>query len=99
MYAVTRDTDGNIQSRLLCAKSKGAPLKTITIARLELCSALLLAKLYQEVAKTLGDKVGNVCLWSDSMVVIGWIRNCPSTLKIFVANRVSKIRQLTTQES
>jgi len=99
MYAVTRDTDGSVQSRLLCAKSRVAPLKTTTIARLELCAALLLAKLYQEVSKALGDKVGSVCLWSDSMVIIGWIRSCPSTLKTFVANRVSKIKQLTAQES
>jgi len=99
MYAVTRNTDGNVQSRLLCAKSRVASLKTTTIARLELRAALLLAKLYQEVSKALGDKVGSVCLWSDSMIAIGWIRSCPNTLQIFVANRISKIRQVTTQES
>ncbi|XP_011170390.1 uncharacterized protein LOC105203311 [Solenopsis invicta] len=97
LYAVTRTLDGKFQSQLLCAKSRVVPLKVITIAKLELCAALLLAKLYKTVQEALGNKIADVQFWSDSTIVLGWIRTCPSTLKTFVANRVSQIQTLGSQ--
>ncbi|GFW82094.1 uncharacterized protein TNCV_1170031 [Trichonephila clavipes] len=45
LYLRCINTSGEISVRLLCSKSKVAPLKKITIARLELCGAVLLSKL------------------------------------------------------
>lgn len=36
-----------------------------------------------------------VTLWGDSTIVLGWIKSPPSSLKTFVANRVSKIQDMT----
>jgi len=57
-----------------------------------------LAKLYETVRKALKERIEGVKLWSDSTIVLGWIRTCPSTLKTFVANRVSQIQTLGLQD-
>lgn len=86
LYAVSYDEIGRPSCHLICAKTRVAPLKVITIAKLELCAALLLARLCKTVHEAIGNRIKEIHLWSDSTIVIGWIRTCPSTLKAFVAN-------------
>lgn len=49
VYVRTRYNDTEFRSELLCSKSRIAPLKTITLAKLELLAALLLAQLMNKV--------------------------------------------------
>lgn len=95
IYIVTVGIDGNRECQLLCAKSRVAPLKTISIPRLELCGAVLLARLYNTVINILNVNINQYFLWTDSTVVINWITQHPSRWKTFVANRVSEIQTLT----
>lgn len=53
----------------LCAKSKIAPLKVITAARLELCAAVLLAELMYKVVHCLKCQ-SDLYYWSDSKIVL-----------------------------
>lgn len=88
-------SDTSITVNLLCAKSKVAPVKPVSIPRLELCGAVLGARLYVKLIKSLRLSFDNVYFWSDSTIVLGWLKTSPNMLKTFVQNRVVEVNELT----
>ncbi|XP_076298325.1 uncharacterized protein LOC143217670 [Lasioglossum baleicum] len=99
IYIRTIDKFGSIHAHLLCAKSRVAPLSQITLARLELCGAVLLATLFQTTRNALTYNIDKTTFWTDSTIVLGWLRKQPSILKTFVANRVADIQRKTDIQS
>ncbi|XP_011706155.1 PREDICTED: uncharacterized protein LOC105461353, partial [Wasmannia auropunctata] len=92
VYIRSQSPEGNYQVSLLCAKNRVAPLQQQTIPCLELCAALLLARLVAKVVQSLGISFDKITCWSDSTIVLSWLRTQLGTLQTFVSNRVAKIR-------
>ncbi|XP_073943422.1 uncharacterized protein [Choristoneura fumiferana] len=94
---------GATKMHLLCSKSRINPVqnKGLTVPRLELNAALLLSKLIAKTYDTLKIKanVKEVYLFSDSQIVLAWLKTELTKLQAYVANRVNVIRQNTARWS
>ena len=87
--------NGDVATSLLTAKARVAPVKSMTVPRLELTAAVTAAKVATFLKYELDyDNVTNY-FWTDSKVVLGYIRNEAKRFHIFVANRVQQIHDLS----
>ena len=82
---------GKIKTELafVLGKARVAPMKVMTVQKLELQAALLAARLKNEI-QALTVTVNQVFMWTDSTTVLQWI-NSNEKQPIFVANRVCEI--------
>ncbi|XP_015122549.1 uncharacterized protein LOC107044981 [Diachasma alloeum] len=93
VYIRTRNINEPASTVMVCAKTKVAPIKRMTIPRLELTAALLLTQLVASTQRMLQLDHAETHLWSDSAVTLAWIRSHTSRWKDFVHNRVVKIQE------
>jgi hypothetical protein len=92
-----RSTKGdNTLVRLACSKNRLAPVKRVTLPRLELLAALVGTRLLSYFCEATGYDVNQATLWTDSTVALGWIRSDPNRWKTFVCNRVTEIQSHTS---
>ena len=91
VYLRMTDDKGEIHVALVASKTRVAPIKRLTIPRLELCGAHLLSKLLEHVRLTLNIPVEDVHAWTDSTIVIHWLDGSPRRFRTYVGNRISFI--------
>ncbi|GFV78760.1 integrase catalytic domain-containing protein [Trichonephila clavipes] len=85
---------------LITSKTRVAPLKAVTLPRLELLGALVAARLSSRVQEIVRKKKEcKVFHWTDSKIVLFWIKGSSKRWKQFVANRVQEISELTDPDS
>lgn len=98
-YLQGETKDGKVTISLVASKSRVAPLKRMTLPRLELMGAVIAARLGSTLMKALQLDKTQLRLWTDSMIVLHWIRSSAHKWKQFVANRVTEIQTLTDPQA
>ena len=98
VYMRTTDSSGGTKVSLLCSKSRVAPLKRISLPRLELCGAVLLIQLISKTRAASRLVIDKETYWTDSTIVLAWVHGSPDRWKTFVANRVTEIQALSRGE-
>lgn len=87
------DVEERIHCAFLIGKSRLAPLRPMTVPRLELSAAVLAAQLDRTVREELDIPINQSTFWSDSTCVLQYIRNQSKRFHTFVANRLSVIHE------
>ena len=91
VYMRMVDSNRKVHTSLVMSKTKVAPIKRLSIPRLELCGAQLLTRLLRHAKDVFQVPMKNVFAWTDSTIVLAWLSGNPRRFKTFVGNRVSFI--------
>jgi hypothetical protein len=74
-YLRTEFIDGRVTCSLVFGKSRTAPLRKISIPRLELQAAVLSVRISEIMQREIEITFSKICYWTDSEVVLKYIQN------------------------
>ena len=100
IYSTITTHQEQTEVQLIMSKTRVAPVKAVSLPRLELCAAQLGTKLLSAVLemKTHLQLKFTFHAWTDSTVVLQWLSQLPRTWTTFVANRVSFVQDLLPEK-
>ncbi|XP_071476616.1 uncharacterized protein [Diadema antillarum] len=90
-YLRLTDRTGRIHCAFVMGKSRLAPVKVVSIPRLELMAAVLAVSMDHFIKSELDIQVKDSVFWTDSTSVLQYIHSESKRFKMFVANRVARI--------
>ncbi|XP_068697654.1 uncharacterized protein [Montipora foliosa] len=91
-YIRQRTNGDKYQVRLIAAKSRDAPLKQLSIPRLELQAAVLASRLAKKIEQESRLQFKSVKLFTDSSITLVWLQSPSRSFKPFVSSRVGEIQ-------
>ncbi|XP_041858777.1 uncharacterized protein LOC121651002 [Melanotaenia boesemani] len=91
-YIRMENISKGVHVSFLFGKARVAPLKPITIPRLELTAAVVAIRVDKMLQKELQLPLKESYFWTDSTSVLKYIQNEDRRFKTFVANRITTIR-------
>ena len=94
VYLRMEDSIGTVDTSMVIAKTRVAPIKRQTIPRLELCGALVMAQILSQSKDVLKIPLEHTYAWTDSTIVLSWLQGNPRRFKVFIGNRVAQIMDL-----
>ena len=94
-YLRTVRNEEHLSRNIIMAKTRVAPKKTISVAKLELQAALLGARMAKMLVKELTTSIRRRRFWTDSSCVRNWLRTTASHYKPFVSHRIGEMQTFT----
>ena len=89
------ESEDKIETAFVAAKTHVAPLKPMSIPRLELQAAVMAVRLAASIKEGHETVVQETCFWTDSRTVLCWLRADGKKYLQFVAHRVGEIQETT----
>lgn len=85
--------NGKVRVHLISSKTRVAPIKSISLPRLGLSGAVVSSELLKTALGEIGIPLRQIYCWTDSTIVLSWLKKPPCTWSPFVANRVCRIQK------
>ena len=93
-------SDKGVHVVFVMGKAKVVPRRiTLTIPKLELIAATLGAKMHWQIKHSIKLKLAECYLYTDSTMVMDWLRNTDGRLKKWVARKISEINRYSDIDS
>ena len=71
------NSNGKVHTSLVMSKTKVAPIKRLSIPRLELCGAQVLTQLLRHAKDVFQLPMNSIFAWTDSTIVLNWLTGNP----------------------
>ncbi|XP_046873085.1 uncharacterized protein LOC124465379 [Hypomesus transpacificus] len=91
----SHNAHSEVHSAFVMGKSRVAPLKSVSIPRMELIAATMASRMDTFWKRELHMQLQPSVFWCDSTTVLKYIKNETSRFRTFVANRVSEILEVS----
>ncbi|XP_052901590.1 uncharacterized protein LOC128309263, partial [Anopheles moucheti] len=90
--------EGRIEVVLVGSKARVAPLKYLSVPKLELQAAVMGCRLATAIAGAHRQTIHRYCFWTDSTDVVDWLNADHRKYSVFVAHRIAEVLETTSTD-